>query len=378
MSYPLAVFNSWIGIPSETFIRRHMKELLPGGTVVVAWKDHGREGAGWGVDGPSLVLSSLPRRGLGRRVVAAMARRLGWNAPPRVDVVKPFVLNHQVKVLLVEYLHYGLEWMSFARELGLKFFAHAHGYDVSRLLRKRKWRRAYLRYNQADGVITVSHFSAARLASLGVASSKIHVVPCGVQVPAAPTLRTPGEKIRCIAVGRMVRKKAPLQTLEAFRRASKSCASLHLDYVGGGELFPAAQEFVREHGLGDRVTLHGAQPHDVVQQRMHSSDIFLQHSITDPKTGDEEGLPVSVLEAMAHGLPVVSTRHAGIPEAVAEGITGYLVDEEDSVGMAERLTTLARDPGIRCRLGLAGWQRAKDHFSWEKERTDLLRILGLP
>lgn len=218
MNYPLAVFNSWIGIPSETFIRRHMKELLPGGTVVVAWKDHGCQGAGWGVDGPSLVLSSLPRRGLGRRVVATIARRLGWNAPPRTDAVKAFLLEHHVKVLLVEYLHYGLEWMSFARDLGLKFFAHAHGYDISRLLRKRKWRRAYLRYNEADGVIAVSHFSAARLASLGVAPSKIHVVPCGVSVPEQPVVRPAGEKIRCIAVGRMVRKRLPSRPWKRFAR----------------------------------------------------------------------------------------------------------------------------------------------------------------
>jgi glycosyltransferase involved in cell wall biosynthesis len=354
-----------------------MKELLPGGTVVVAWKDYGRQGVGWAVDGPSLVLSSLPRRGLGRRAISIVARRLGWKAPPCAEDVKRFILEHQVRVLLAEYLHYGVEWMSLARDLGLQFFAHAHGYDVSRLLRQRKWRRAYLRYNETAGVIAVSRFSAARLVSLGVASSKIHVVPCGVQVPDQPTPRTEGEKVRCIAVGRMVRKKAPLLTLEAFHLACAACRFLHLDYVGDGELFSAAQKFVRDHNLADRVTLHGAQPHDLVQRLMHNADIFLQHSITDPKTGDEEGLPVSVLEAMAHSLPVVSTRHAGIPEAVEEGITGYLVNEGDSTGMADRLAALARDPELRSSFGLAGWHRAKEHFSWEKERKDLLKILGL-
>jgi colanic acid/amylovoran biosynthesis glycosyltransferase len=377
MGYPLAVFSSWIGVPSETFIRRHMNELLPGGAVVVAWDDHCRQGDGWGVDGPLLLLNSLPRRGLGRRVIAAAARGLGWKAPPRGDAVKRFVLEHQVKVVLAEYLHYGVVWMEFTRDLGLKFFAHAHGHDVSRLLRERKWRRAYRQYNQADGVITVSRFSAARLASVGVASSKIHVIPCGVHVRDEPVVRPLGEKIRCIAVGRMVRKKAPLLTLEAFRRASTSCASLHLDYVGGGDLLPAAQQFVRDYDLANRVKLHGTQPNEMVQRLMRDSDIFLQHSITDPETGDEEGLPVAILEAMAQSLPIVSTRHAGIPEAVDEGVTGYLVDEGDSTAMAERLIALSQKPAQRQTMGRAGWQKAKEVFSWEKERTDLLDLLGL-
>lgn len=134
---------------------------------------------------------------------------------------------------------------------------------------------------------------------------------------------------------------------------------------------------MRDHHLADCVTLHGAQPHDVVQRLMHDADIFLQHSVTDPKTGDEEGLPVSVLEAMAESLPVVSTRHAGIPEAVEEGVTGYLVDEGDSKAMAERLRALCQEPGQRHAMGHAGWQKAKKLFSWEKERADLLHILDL-
>jgi glycosyltransferase involved in cell wall biosynthesis len=179
-----------------------------------------------------------------------------------------------------------------------------------------------------------------------------------------------------------VRKKAPLLTLEAFRRARSSCPTLHLDYVGSGELFPAAQQFIRDHALGQCVELHGAEPNEVVQERMRHADIFIQHSVTDPKTGDEEGLPISILEALAHGLPVVSTRHAGIPEIVQEGVMGFLVDEGDSQGMAERLLAerlleLVRDPQLRQRMGLAGWQRVKERFTWERERSDLLKILKL-
>jgi glycosyltransferase involved in cell wall biosynthesis len=377
MSYPLAIFNAWIGVRSETFIRRHMQDLLPGGTVVVAWDANGPPCGHWRVDGPVLSLKSLPRRPLARRLVAVAARSCGWQCPPRAAEVKEFVEQHQVQVILSEYLDYGLLWIDFARKLGVRFFAHAHGYDLSRLLRIRKWRTAYRRYNEADGVISMSHFGKARLAALGVASSKIHVVPYGVDVPEEPLPRPESENIRCLAVGRMVRKKAPLLTLEAFRRARATCSALYLDYVGSGDLLPAAQQFVRDHALGHCVALHGPEPNETVQERMRHAHIFIQHSMTDPKTGDEEGLPVSILEALAQGLPVVSTFHAGIPEVVEEGVTGYLVSEGDSAGMAERLVGLARNPDLRQRMGLAGWQRVKERFTWERERNDLLQILKL-
>src|SRR5690606_29444154 len=129
--------------------------------------------------------------------------------------------------------------------------------------------------------------------------------------------------------------------------------------------------------LETRVTLHGGQPHAVVLGLMRECDIFLQHSRTDPVTGDEEGLPVAILEAMAHALPVVSTRHAGIPEAVIEGVNGLLVDEGDVDGMAQGLSTLARDAELRRRFGHAGWERARQQFTWELERTRLRSVLGL-
>ena len=83
---------------------------------------------------------------------------------------------------------------------------------------------------------------------------------------------------------------------------------------------------------------------------MNGADVFVQHSITDSHTGDQEGLPVAVLEAMASGLPVVATRHAGIPEAVVEGETGYLVEEGDIGAMAGHIARLAEDHTLRSKM----------------------------
>ena len=110
-------------------------------------------------------------------------------------------------------------YLEIARQLGIPFYGHAHGYDVSLRLREPEWREKYLRYNDAAGVITMSEASKARLVEMGLEAGKVHVVPYGVDVPEQPVLRPAQSIVRCVAVGRMAAKKAPILTLDAFRRA---------------------------------------------------------------------------------------------------------------------------------------------------------------
>ena len=178
-----------------------------------------------------------------------------------------------------------------------------------------------------------------------------------------------------LAVGRCVAKKAPLTTLEAFRRAaprpSRACGwrtsatGRCMDELRAARRRPAgrpARSAAARAGAGAVIA---------------AADVFCQHSVRDPETGDEEGLPIAILEAMAHGLPVVATRHAGIPDAVVDGETGFLVDERDVSAMAERLERLARDPALRRAMGAAGRRRAESRFSWAAERAGLAPMLGL-
>lgn len=377
MNYPLAILAPIIGGRSESFIQRHMQELLPGGTVVVAETCEPPHGGHWSVHCPSLILQRIPDPSLKQQLARSITRRLGWEPEDRVGIVERFLREYGVRSAIGEYLDWSVSWLGAAQALGIRFFGHAHGYDISMRLREPRWRTEYLRYNQADGIITISEVSKARLIDVGLDAAKIHVIPCGVDVPPRPLQRLGRDLVRCVAVGRMVAKKAPILTLDAFRRAAGADATLRLDYVGAGELLSGAHQFVRAFNLGDRVTLHGGQPNEVVRRLMRGADIFLQHSMIDDETGDEEGLPVAILEAMASALPVVSTLHAGIPEAVLDGTTGYLVREGDSAGMADGLLALARDPDLRRRMGEEAWRRAREHFSWEKECAELLKTLGI-
>jgi glycosyltransferase involved in cell wall biosynthesis len=374
--YPLAILSPAIGLPSETFIRRHIEDVLPGGTVVVTHELNNHSGQQyWTIGCPAWELRAYQTASFSVRIVRRVLRRCGGD--PQRSAIKTFLRKHGVTTVLGEYLDFSLPFLDLAKDLGLRFFGHAHGYDVSTKLRDPYWQGEYIKYNNADGVIAVSQASRKRLVALGLDASKVFVIPCGVVVPCAPPTHVPRSDVRCIAVGRMVAKKGPILTLDAFRRATAMYHQLRLDYVGDGPLFSAARQFVRAFNLEDRVTFHGAQPHDAVQALMDNAGIFIQHSLTDPDTGDEEGLPVSVLEAMANALPVVSTFHAGIPEAVESGITGYLGAEGDTEATAGYIVELARNTELRTQMGEAGWLRARDLFSIERERKDLLDVLGL-
>jgi glycosyltransferase involved in cell wall biosynthesis len=376
LTFPLAVFTPEIGVPHATFIRRHVRDLLPGKTVVMAspslpaWLQ-----PDWSVEGPLLDIDRVIGRGVKWRLVHRASKRVGV----KLDrlMVRRFLRAHGVRVVMSEFLDFSMEWLDAVRGAGLPFFAHAHGSDVSGLLREPEWRAAYMKYGDAASIITVSRASRDELVAVGLPGENVHVIPCGVDVPANPVARSEHAEIRCMAVGMMLSHKAPILLLDAFRRAALECPRLRLDYIGGGPLLLAARDFVDAFDLRDRVTLHGAQPNRVVLESLTRADIFLQHSRTDPETGYGEGMPVSILEAMAHALPVVSSRIGGTPEQIVEGSTGYLVDPGDTAGMARHIVRLANDAGLRHQLGTAGWRRARDLYSWDKERAELLRVLGL-
>lgn len=353
--YPLAIYSYGFGARTETFIRRHVRDLLTGRTLAIGRVIPESEERDWDIQGPLLDLDSIRD----------------------LHSIKRFLLDHNVRVMMGEYLDDSLYWLDIAQALGMKFFGHAHGYDVSERLREAKWRKEYLRYGETGGVITMSEASRVKLIDIGLPSSKVHVVPYGVDVPDRPLERPHSKRMRLAAVGRMVAKKGAILTLDAFRRVSKDYDDLYLQYVGAGNLLPAAKQYVQAFQLEKKVHLYGSQPNEFVKLVLRGADVFVQHSMADPETGDEEGLPVAILEAMANALPVVSTRHAGIPEAVVDGVTGYLVEEGDSEAMAECITLLIREPERRRAMGLAGWSRAKNLFAWEGERDRLLKILEL-
>jgi glycosyltransferase involved in cell wall biosynthesis len=223
-----------------------------------------------------------------------------------------------------------------ARLLGIPLLVTFHGYDASRLLREAGYCRSLRRLFRHAHVITVSELMRRRLLEHGARPERTRVHYIGVPVEdfAFVARRSPaeklaaGESVRFLQVSNFVEKKGHRYTLEAFREVVARHPGCQLTLAGDGPLRAEMQELAAKLGLCGCVAFPGRVSKETAIPLMSEADVFLHHSVTGDD-GDEEGIPTVVMEAMATGLIVVSTRHAGIPEIVQEGRTGFLVPERD-------------------------------------------------
>lgn len=377
----LAVVVPHSGGITETFIRRYCVEICPERTVLI----HFYRGANkWQINGSTYL---LPKATFGSEIVWKMFRGLqkicgikGLFGDPYTSYsLALFLRRHKVTCVFSQYLIAGWNVHHVVKHLGLRHVIRGHGFDVSSLLDKPDICRQYRELSDADAIVVPSPFQVDRLRRIGLTKANVISVPYGVDIPNKLSIRrepSSGERpmIHVIAVGRMVGKKAPLATIQAFMLAGDSYPEMQFTFIGTGPLESSVRDYVKHHDLQGRILLVGAKSHGEVLQTMNEADIFIQHSITDPKTGDQEGAPVAILEAMARGLPVVSTLHSGIPYLVENGVTGLLTNERDVPAMAASIVQLARSAELRKAMGLAGRKRAET-LSWNHERETLLELL---
>lgn len=340
---------------SETFIRAHV-ERMPAKTVLVA--------------GCPPAIGSRPVLSVPERAAYKMRRALlreGLGPETTAAYVKAF-RRHRVATVLAEYGTAGVLVMNACRELGLPLVVHFHGYDASVRSVLAEHAQAYREmFAQAAGVIAVSNAMRRKLVALGAPPAKVHVIPCGVDCTAFDSADPASAPPTLLAVGRFIEKKAPHITLEAFGKARRGVPQARLRMVGDGPLLEDCRARAQALGIADAVAFLGAQPHVVVQEEMRRARCFVQHSV-EAANGDCEGTPVAILEACASGLPVVSTRHAGIPDVIVDGETGFLVDERDSDAMAARMILLLREAQLARQLGQAARRRMQRGFS--KQHSD--------
>lgn len=362
-------------LPGETFINRHIQHIFGGAAAVVCGRYHGenpydvawfnRRGRDTGLTDrlmmPLAVGVNRLRHGTGRLPFGQAKREL-----------KAFLKAQRIEGILAEFGTQALAVAPLANEMGIPCFSYFRGTDASKALNQGNIPGAYAKMMpRLAGVFSVSQFLLDNLAARGVTHPNAHVIPSGVNV----RLFRPAEKrpLSCLAVGRMVEKKAPLVTLRAFLKASEGLAGAHLDVIGDGPLLTPARALVAEAGAEARVSFHGAQPHEAVRDRLAGTEFFLQHSIT-AANGNTEGLPTAIQEAMACGCLTVSTRHAGIPEAVDEGRTGWLVDEHDEAGFADAIRS-AMTAGNRATMAAEARQVAEDRFDNQRLLEKLERVI---
>jgi glycosyltransferase involved in cell wall biosynthesis len=236
-----------------------------------------------------------------------------------------------------------------ARLTGRPFSFTAHAYDVlvatHPLLLRRK-------VDEAAFVVAVSEFTRARLAA---GNGKVAVVRNGVEPPAPAA---PDDPPLVLAVARLVEKKGLDTLLRACAELVRRGVRFRCELVGDGPERGRLEALARELDLGDAVRLSGARPHAEVAGRLARARAFAL-PCRRARDGDEDALPVALVEALAAGVPVVTTGVGGIPEAVEDGVSGLLVPPEDPRALADALERLLVDDALHARLAAGGRDAAR-------------------
>jgi glycosyltransferase involved in cell wall biosynthesis len=351
--------------PSETFLVQHARQL-PVVSVV-----HGPVLAHR--DGNPVLSQSIPARALRKATRLAAGRPWSWEVTS--GFLKAF-RDARANVVLAEYGETGVLVREACVRGGFPMVVHFHGYDASSHATLERLAEEYRAlFRDASAIVAVSRPMAQRLLELGAPSAKLHHCCYGIDCTTF-TGANPGQAPPLfLAVGRFVPKKAPHLTIRAFARGAADHPDARLLMVGEGDLLPSCRELVDELGIASRVSFLGRQTPAEISALHRQARAFVQHSVAAPD-GDSEGTPVSILEASASGLPVISTRHAGIPEAVEEDVTGILVNEHDVNAMASAIRRLCENAPLAARLGEAGALRARTHFADVRQIARLRQILA--
>ena len=347
---------------SETFIRAHIEKLPAKILVVHGWRPS--IGSKTVLPLPNIALHKVGRALLGhsleREITSAYMRAFRSFAPQAV---------------LAEYGTTGVGTIAACKRLDIPLIVHFHGFDAHVRDVLEEHRETYpLMFDQAAAIIAVSRSMQRKLISMGAPAEKVHYNPYGIDCSTFGGAQPGNAPPLFIAVGRFVEKKAPQVTLRAFSQVYRKFPSAQLRMIGDGPLLDECKKLASSLGIASAVTFLGAQQHAAVQAEMRGARSFLQHSV-EAASGDCEGTPLGILEAGASGLPVVATRHAGIPDVVIEGETGFLIDEHDVDGMAAHMLRLLEEPETAARMGAAARNHISTHFNQEQSLNKLWKIV---
>lgn len=289
--------------------------------------------------------------------------------------------KHQPNIIHAQFGPEGVMIAPVAQKLDIPLVVSFLGYDISILTRDPYWIKQYQSLSeQVDAAIGVSNYVCERLISIGFPSDKVKRVHLGADTSSVAfndsSQSFDGHTVRCLHVGRLVPKKSPVCLIQAFANARRMLSpdfDLRLTIAGEGPLQSAIEQIIRDEDVADSVRLLGAVTQQDALQLMQSAHIYTQYCETAPD-GDQEGQPVSLVEASASGLPVVTTRHSGIPDVIIDAVNGYLVEEGDIQGMTERIVELARNPKQRAEFGRAGRQHIEAGFTLEQQLDETLDL----
>lgn len=290
---------------------------------------------------------------------------------------------------LAAYDHVHAHWATFPAHIGwatarlterrprpvrFSFTAHAHDIQVENPMLARK-------LQAAAAVVTISDHNRTQLLQLAgpELGERLHVIRCGVDTASfafrdAPAPPEPGTDAELVCVASFMDYKGHSVLLDALALLRADGVPVRLTLIGDGELRPQIEAQIARLGIGPYVHLAGWRRPDEVRATLAGAALFVSSSIVTA-AGQTEGIPVSQMEAMAIGLPVVATRVSGVPELVIDGETGLTVAHSQARPLADAVVRLLDDPAFARRLAVAGRAHVEAHYDHGRNVARLAEVL---
>lgn len=245
----------------------------------------------------------------------------------------------------------------------LTFF---HGADITRYVIDRGERVYDALFKAGALFLPISERWKKRLLELGCPPARIRIhhmgIDCG-RFAFRPRRAQLEGSFRIVSVARLVEKKGLTHAIQALSQLRVPPGlSWHYEIIGDGPLMAELAQQVRALGLEGRVTLSGWRDQAYVVAALNEADVLAAPSVT-AADGDQEGIPVALMEAMASGLPVISTYHSGIPELITDGVSGLLVPERDAAALGAAIERLMADATLRADIARGARAEAEAHWN---------------
>jgi len=270
----------------------------------------------------------------------------------------------------------GLKTLPAARAANVPLVVTFHGFDIGEYPRTHGTQVYSSLFQHAEALLCVSDYVSRRLKELGAPADKTilqYITSTLSDVPYHQRKWPDDGPVRLLTIGRLVEKKGLQYSIEAVRRLVSEGVNVKYWIAGEGPLRSKLRDTIAASRLEGHVKLLGQVTRPEVLRLLERSHIFILSSVT-AGNGDTEGMPVVLREAQAAGLPVITTDHAGNPEAIQNGVTGFVVPERDVDALHERLRYLIDNPHLWPEMGRAGRKFVEEKFDARRLNERLICI----
>lgn len=362
----LCIIKPNASVYSETFIQNHIDHLAGNKFVL-----YGGAFPVYQQNGDYLIQSKIDL------LVYLFQKRIlkKSNIDIRNKALVNYLKSNNIDVVLAEYGMVGATIYEACKQANVPLIIHFHGADAHHQPTIEKLRNSYKKsFDYASAIICVSKYMYDALLKLGAPQEKLFLNPYGVDLDKFEITHPENNPPILFFAGRFVAKKAPDIVIKAFSIVKKEIKDSKLIMAGDGPLLAESKLLAQSLNLQNDIEFPGVYTHDKVMESLKKVRAFVQHSVT-ALDGDSEGTPNSILEASACGLPVISTKHAGINEAVINGKTGLLSNEFDNDTFARNMLDVLKEPKLASELGKKGAQHIRENYELKSQISSLNQII---